>query len=73
MSYPDEFPVDYPEDPAPEAPVVAPAPPITAPWAWSPNSLLWIAGGVLVASFGIWFLMSFSRAKLAVSGDDGSE
>jgi hypothetical protein len=62
MSYPEYDEQDYEEQP--ENVVTAPAPvQITAPWQWSASTLLWVAGGVLAASFAVWFLMSFNKAK----------
>lgn len=77
MTYP-EFPDGFDSDDTEtgvEVPVTAPAPPIAAPWSWSANTLLWVAGGVVALSFGVWFLMSFTKAKAAESeaGNDAAE
>ena len=62
MTYEQEYAQDeYVEEPQQDL-VQAPAP-YTQPWTWSANTLLWIAGGVLAASFAVWFLMSYTKAK----------
>jgi len=50
------------ESVAPQEVPQAPAP-YSVPWRWDASTLLWIAGGVLAASFAVWFLMSFTKAK----------
>jgi len=76
MTYPEFAEQEYEEQP--EESVTAPAPvSVTPPWEWSPSTLLWLAGGALAASFAVWFLMSFTKAKaLAIAQavtTDGTE
>lgn len=66
--------VEEPEQPNVTLPIRMPT-----QWSWTTDKLLWVAGGVVVLGFTVWFLTTYTSAKaraiaaMAGDGDDDAK